>query len=154
DGVVGAEEARRILSRLARGSDPNVRIKALDSLQKLEATTKKSSYKGDLQRNRPDLFYAQWLEILGPERGPAVVSLLGWYAGPLGKGIEAFCLAPFLDELAPHLAQDWPDIWRFLCNNIPQNDWERKCFPEAADKPRKPISEIVASVKAYYENWD
>ena len=36
NGHVGLEEARRILSRLARGSDPNVRIKALDSLSKLD----------------------------------------------------------------------------------------------------------------------
>ena len=31
DGTVSPGEAIRILSRLARGSDPNVRIKALDS---------------------------------------------------------------------------------------------------------------------------
>jgi hypothetical protein len=36
DGTVSPAEARRILSRLARGSDPNVRIKALESLSKLE----------------------------------------------------------------------------------------------------------------------
>jgi hypothetical protein len=36
DGIVGTAEARRILSRLARGSDPSVRIKALESLNRLE----------------------------------------------------------------------------------------------------------------------
>src|SRR5262249_3734520 len=36
DGVVGGAEAKRILSRLARGSDPNVRIKALESLARMD----------------------------------------------------------------------------------------------------------------------
>jgi hypothetical protein len=36
DGAVRTEEARRILSRLARGSDPDVRIKAIESLAKID----------------------------------------------------------------------------------------------------------------------
>jgi hypothetical protein len=36
DGTVGPAEARRILSRLARGSDPSVRIRAVELLAKLE----------------------------------------------------------------------------------------------------------------------
>src|SRR5262249_2787142 len=36
DGNVTGTEAKSILSRLARGSDPNVRIKAIESLNKLE----------------------------------------------------------------------------------------------------------------------
>jgi hypothetical protein len=39
DGVVGTDEARRILSRLARGSDPNARIRAVEMLQKLDTRT-------------------------------------------------------------------------------------------------------------------
>jgi phage terminase small subunit len=37
DGNVTMTEAKQILSRLARGSDPNVRIKAIESLAKIEA---------------------------------------------------------------------------------------------------------------------
>jgi hypothetical protein len=36
DGNVTMNEAKQILSRLARGSDPNVRIKAIESLAKIE----------------------------------------------------------------------------------------------------------------------
>jgi hypothetical protein len=36
DGNVTMDEAKQILSRLARGSDPNVRIKAIESLSKIE----------------------------------------------------------------------------------------------------------------------
>jgi len=37
DGNVSRAEAKSILSRLARGSDPNVRIKAFESLNKIES---------------------------------------------------------------------------------------------------------------------
>lgn len=37
DGVLKTAEAERILSRLARGSDPQIRIKSIESLAKLEA---------------------------------------------------------------------------------------------------------------------
>jgi len=36
DGTVGTAEARRILSRLARGSDPSVRIKAIETLNRID----------------------------------------------------------------------------------------------------------------------
>src|SRR5262249_17822904 len=36
DGVVTGAEAKRILSRLARGSDPAIRIKALESLARMD----------------------------------------------------------------------------------------------------------------------
>lgn len=45
DGTVGVAEARRILSRLARGSDPNVRIKAIEGISKLDR---------DERANRPE----------------------------------------------------------------------------------------------------
>jgi len=36
DGNVTLTEAKQILSRLARGSDPNVRIKSIETLAKIE----------------------------------------------------------------------------------------------------------------------
>jgi hypothetical protein len=36
DGNVTTEEAKQILSRLARGADPNVRIKSIEALAKIE----------------------------------------------------------------------------------------------------------------------
>jgi hypothetical protein len=36
DGNVTTAEAKQILSRLARGSDPNVRIKSIEALAKIE----------------------------------------------------------------------------------------------------------------------
>jgi hypothetical protein len=45
DGTVSLQEARRILSRLARGSDPLVRIRALESLSKIDR---------DERANRPE----------------------------------------------------------------------------------------------------
>jgi hypothetical protein len=42
DGTVSPQEARRILSRLARGSDPSVRIRAVELLAKLEREERES----------------------------------------------------------------------------------------------------------------
>jgi hypothetical protein len=36
DGTLGGPEARRILSKLARGSDPSVRIKAIETLNRID----------------------------------------------------------------------------------------------------------------------
>jgi hypothetical protein len=38
EGCVDAAEARRILTRLARGSDPSIKIRALEAIAKLDAT--------------------------------------------------------------------------------------------------------------------
>jgi hypothetical protein len=51
DGVVGAAEARRILSRLARGSDPNVRIKAIESINKLDQIEREQRAESDGPRD-------------------------------------------------------------------------------------------------------
>jgi len=80
-----------------------------------------------------------------------MVSLIGWWMGGLGKGNEAFVLAPFLEKLAPHVAADFPDVWRWLCNNYPENDHKRKCFTKMANKPRQPVAEIISEVNAKYE---
>jgi hypothetical protein len=43
DGTVDAAEAKQILSRLARGSDPSVRIRALEALSKMDEAAKASA---------------------------------------------------------------------------------------------------------------
>jgi hypothetical protein len=48
------------------------------------------------------------------------------------------------------VAADFPDVWRWLCNNYP-NDHEREWFLGMANKPRQPVAEIIAEVNAKYE---
>src|SRR5215472_5223504 len=52
DGNVTMTEAKQILSRLARGSDPNVRIKAIESLAKTERDERELEAR---QREEPDV---------------------------------------------------------------------------------------------------
>src|SRR5262249_46420476 len=58
DGVVSAAEAKRILSRLARGSDPNVRIKALESLARMDRDEKEASADKPLSLDEADSYAA------------------------------------------------------------------------------------------------
>jgi len=64
DGVVGAAEAKRILSRLARGSDPNVRIKALESLARIDRDEREASAEKGLSHDEADSF-AALVEVFG-----------------------------------------------------------------------------------------
>jgi hypothetical protein len=102
DGVVGTGEARRILSRLARGSDPNVRIKALDSLQKIEDRQRAERLRDDGPSDHVSAVRAVILSI--PCYGPALAC--GMWAD--NYGIETF---PFLRECAPLLANKFPEDW-------------------------------------------
>jgi hypothetical protein len=103
DGVVGTGEARRILSRLARGSDPNVRIKALDSLQKIE----------DRQR-------AERLQDDGPSDPVETTRQLFACTGIFGAVMVSemwhnstgdVTLAPHFELFGPFVARRCPELW-------------------------------------------
>jgi hypothetical protein len=103
EGTVRTGEAKRILSRLARGSDPNVRIKALESLSKLEAA--------ELAANRQDeptdpMEFSRLLIEAIPALGPALA--LGLWFNHAGW-INEF---PFLQVVAPYLARNFPADWQ------------------------------------------
>jgi hypothetical protein len=112
DGLVDAPEAKRILSRLARGSDPNVRIKALESLNKLDRD-ERAATRG--QEEAPDpLETLRGLICAVPEVvGPAIAA--GLWFDKVGR-IDSF---PFLREVGPVLAQQLPDQWRRWCGAGP-----------------------------------
>jgi hypothetical protein len=101
DGTVGPEEAKTILSLLARGSDPNVKIKALESLNRLaeseSTSTKEPSPEDNLRalvkmvrRERVPLFW-----------GEAFLPRMGWHA-------------PLLREMLPYLFTHHAEDWQVL----------------------------------------
>lgn len=94
-----AEIDQRIDKMIASPNDLAA-AKGIELRDRRKAARKELS-SDDLLRDRPDLFWAGWLEKLGPKRGPAVVSLLGWYTSSGSKGTDAFQIAPFLDALLP-----------------------------------------------------
>ena len=152
DARISDREIDAKIAKLIRSADSNVSLKAMELHAKRETSRQSSEPDVDeLISTYPDVYFARLLEAFGPERGPVMVSLWAWYVGSLGKGNEAFVLAPFLEKLAPHVAADFPDVWRWLCNNYPENDHEQKCFAEMANKPRQPVAEIISEVNAKYE---
>jgi hypothetical protein len=102
DGVVDSAEAKRILSRLARGSDPNVRIKALESLNKLEQNERSTvTEQPSLEEQARAL-----VRMVRPERVPLV-----W--GELI--LRAMCwYAPYVKEMVPFLAAHHAEDWQVL----------------------------------------
>lgn len=103
DGVVGTGEARRILSRLARGSDPNVRIKALDSLQKIEERQRAERLKDDGPSD-PAESTRQLLGAGGIYSSPLVSEMWFNSAGDV-------TLAPHFELFGPFVARRCPELW-------------------------------------------
>jgi hypothetical protein len=103
DGVVGTGEARRILSRLARGSDPNVRIKALDSLQKIEdrqrADRSKDEGPSDPVETTRQLFACTGIF------GAVMVGEM-WF-----NSVGDVARAPHFEAWAPVVARRFPELW-------------------------------------------
>jgi hypothetical protein len=108
DGTVDAPEARRILSRLARGSDPNVRIKALESLNKMERDERAASRAEEEDADPLEALRA-FICALPEVIGPAIA--MGMWFDKTGR-IDAF---PFLKECAPVIAQQLPGQWQRWC---------------------------------------
>jgi hypothetical protein len=101
-GVVNGAEAKRILSRLARGSDPSVRIRAIEGLGKLEAAEQAAN-----RQDEPTEPNAVFRHIVCdiPVLGPAIA--VGMWFNHAGF-ISGF---PFLETVAPYLATHFPGDW-------------------------------------------
>lgn len=133
DGVVGTGEAKRILSRLARGSDPNVRIKALNSLNKLEVAER------ELAASRADLGdpvdSMRELIVAVPLFGPAMAAGM-WFNWQ--RSLVDF---PFLRVAAPYLAKHFPADWARWRGPEPDDVLDR-----AAAGPQLTPEQIAAAV--------
>jgi hypothetical protein len=104
DGVVGTGEARRILSRLARGSDPNVRIKALESLQKIEERQRAERSAGDGPHDLAEMVRLILVHA-GIWSAPLVLEM--WIADGEGDVTSA----PHFALLAPFIKNRCPELW-------------------------------------------
>jgi hypothetical protein len=135
DGLVDSAEARRILSRLARGSDPNVRIKALESLNKLDRDERAAA---DGQEEAPDpVETARDIVCAVPELvGPAMALGL-WFDKT--KTVRGF---PFLREVAPMIAHYLPGSWQRWRGGI-----DDPYVNECAAGPLLSPEELLAAVR-------
>lgn len=105
DGCVQPQEAKQILSHLARGSDPSVRIKALEAINKMHDREQ------ELVRNQPEESLEQTLGhiiIAVPYQGAGAFLSLSSFVSNGGF----ICSYPYLSEVAPTIARYFPDWWQ------------------------------------------
>ena len=103
DGTVDAAEARRILSSLARGSDPSIRIRSVEALAKLDEADRQA------RRTKEDPSPKEIARTILTEfstLGPAIIADCQFTNHNTLWGL------PFLKELAPLLKRDYPAAWR------------------------------------------
>jgi hypothetical protein len=91
DGSLTQAEAKQILTNLARGSDPNVRIKSIESLAKIDATERErrlsNEEEGDPHTARVPHLYCEF-----------VLCMHRW-------------MSPWIKEFAPYLATHCKEQW-------------------------------------------
>jgi hypothetical protein len=136
DGLVDSAEAKRILSRLARGSDPNVRIKALESLNKLDRDERAAN--ADIKTSWEDDTRA----LLAANRnGVGLCAMM--FLGAIQDHRPRLALSgiPLFAELAPTISKEFPELWgkmRALLDSDCQAEADRMAGAAAT-----PIAELV-----------
>jgi hypothetical protein len=139
DGCVQPQEARQILSHLARGSDPSVRIKALEALARMHDREQA------LIANQPEETLEQTLGHIitaVPYQGVgAFLSISSFISG--GGFIGSY---PYLAEVAPNISRYFPDLWqRWRARE--KELWVTNFLDKAASGAVLDDDELVAAVK-------
>jgi len=123
DGCVTLIESKQILSHLARGSDPSVRIKALEALAKM-AEREDEAKRGDPEPTLDEILVALIAAV--PVSGLGACMAMGvWF--DKAKSVAVF---PFLELCAPIVAQNFPTEWQRFRNAEKRTDtaeWLDKC---------------------------
>ncbi len=115
DGNVTLAETKQILSTLARGSDPAVRIKALEALNKIDERERERNEQVELTDYTEQLFV---LARALPQSGLGAALGLSNYFEAAGQ-ITGF---PYLAEVAPIVSQTFSADWQ---------RWRSKHKPDA-----------------------
>jgi hypothetical protein len=139
DGTLSQQEARSILTAMARGGDPQVRIKSIELLNKLdiqEATANAAKAEENLEENLAALI------TLVPEQGAgAFLALSGFiHAGGFIYGF------PFLAEVAPIISRHFPGDWqRWRARE--KETWVTDHLDKMAAGPLLEEDALIAAVK-------
>jgi hypothetical protein len=105
DGSLTKQEARGILTAMARGSDPAIKIKAIELLAKMDREDEetRAASKGD--SDTVEELAALIASILQDAVG-ALLAMCWWSEN---SGIAVF---PFLKECGPRIAKTYPNQWK------------------------------------------
>jgi hypothetical protein len=137
DGTVDAAEARRILSSLARGSDPSIRIRSVEALAKLDEADRQA------RRTKEDPSPKEIARTILTEfstLGPAIIADCQFTNHNTLWGL------PFLKELAPLLKRDYPAAWQKYRAAM-LTDGDRFEFDAISNGPILSIQQIVGPIK-------
>jgi hypothetical protein len=144
EGNVDRQEARRILSSLARGSDPSVRIRAVEQLARFDEADRQQRLAQ--QEPEPKEVAANILRAC-PYMGPGIIA--DCYLAEAGTpwGI------PYLKELAPILARDFSKLWLHLreCIKEPTHIAD---FDALASAPVLTVDQIIGPDKPVEKKED
>src|SRR5262245_39097990 len=132
DGSVDRAEGRRILSSLARGSDPSIRIRAIEQLSKFDEADRAARTKEELSAKDA----AAELLLGVPNYGPVIVAEAIFSEGGTLWG------CPYLNELAPILASKFPGAWQRYRSAIKEPE-HLKEFDALANGPIRPVESFV-----------
>jgi hypothetical protein len=134
DGAVDRDEARRILSNLARGSDPAIRIRSIEGLQKLDEADRQQQ----AAKEEPTLEdIARSMLEHSPEYAPVILADLVFKEGGQIWGL------PFMEQLAPILKRDFPVAWEKYRAAMGQAEWRTE-FESLSNGPALSIEQILA----------
>jgi hypothetical protein len=103
DGVVKTGEAKRILSRIARKGDNNARIKALESLAKIDRDERDTNKTDEFDQDEGIREMVSLMPSTGVGAAVAMAAFFDSY-----QNIINF---PFLKETAPLVAKQFPEEW-------------------------------------------
>ena len=140
DGLVDGQEARRILSRIARRGNNNERIKSLEALAKIdlaEAAIPKpeTSLEEDL---------AGIICLLPKDAAGAVIAMEAFFNG--AGNVLNF---PFLKLCAPVVSKLYPNDWkRWRDKSGPHRQWAVETLDRVAAGPVLDDEALVAAVRA------
>jgi hypothetical protein len=104
-GLLTPEESRRILTGLARGSDPALKIKAIESLNKLDKDERAERSRDDGATDVAGIV-RQILADMGSEGALSAAEL--WYFASGGNLLTC----PGFELIAPVICRRFPDCWQ------------------------------------------
>jgi hypothetical protein len=107
DGSLTRSEARGILTAMARGSDPQIRIKAIELLSKMDREEQEAGPSDDAIDPKEE---ARLLSIEIPQMGVGAALALTAWARHFGH-LMSF---PYLREVLPVFVTNFPDDWKRL----------------------------------------
>jgi hypothetical protein len=138
---VQPQEAKQILSHLARGSDPSVRIKALEALAKM--AEREEAFRAAQPEPTLEESLAAIITLV-PESGCGAFLALSTFIHS-GAPLTNF---PFLPEVAPIVARNFPTEWqKWRQKEGGKNLWVTDFLDRAAAGPVLEDDALIAAIK-------